>query len=348
LLGTKLAPIAFAVALICAGQSSTITGTLAGQITMEGFLHFRIRPWLRRLVTRSIAIIPAVVTIAISGERGTGQLLVLSQVILSLQLPFAVVPLVKFTSSGKKMGDFATPKLIAAIAWVVAAVIIALNAKLVYDTITDLSASAGAYRWLLLGTIVPSTLGLLGLLMWMTFRREQPVAAAPQASGFEVVTVDSTMAHAVATAAAAPAHSIKRVGVAVEAAASDAQMLGYAVGLARQHKAELVLIHVVEGAGGQYHGQQAGDAEARADEQYLADVVRRLRRELSHADVPSIRSVMGFGDIRREIVRLVGEHEVDLLVLGGHGHSGIGDVIHGSTFTGVRHGVNIPVLTVRN
>src|SRR4051794_25257945 len=105
LLGSKLAPITFAIALICAGQSSTITGTLAGQITMEGFLHFRIRPWLRRLITRSMAIIPAVIVIAISGEHGTTRLLVLSQVILSLQLPFAVVPLVKFTASRKKMGD---------------------------------------------------------------------------------------------------------------------------------------------------------------------------------------------------------------------------------------------------
>src|SRR5262249_18703261 len=106
LLGTKVAPVVFAIALICAGQSSTITGTLAGQITMEGFLHFRIRPWLRRLITRSLAIIPAVIVIGISGEHGTTRLLVVSQVILSLQLPFAVVPLVKFTASRRKMGPF--------------------------------------------------------------------------------------------------------------------------------------------------------------------------------------------------------------------------------------------------
>jgi manganese transport protein len=346
LLGSKIAPIAFAVALICAGQSSTITGTLAGQITMEGFLHFRIRPWLRRLITRSIAIIPAVITIAISGEKGTGDLLVLSQVILSLQLPFAVVPLVKFTSSRKKMGDFATPKLIAAIAWVVAAVIITLNAKLVYDTIADLQQSAGAYQWLVMATIVPASAALLALLAWMTFRRE---VVAEERRGFEIVApAGTTMANAVAAAAAVPAYQIQRVGVAVEAAPSDAAMLGHAVALAKQHKAELILIHIVEGVGGQYHGPHAGDAERHADEQYLADVVKRLRRELSQAEVPSIRSVLGFGNIRREIVRLVGANEIDLLVLGGHGHSGIGDVIHGSTFTGVRHGVSIPVLTVRN
>src|SRR5207248_926245 len=109
LLGTRVAPFAFALALICAGQSSTITGTLAGQITMEGFLHFRMRPWLRRLITRSLAIVPAVVVITINGEGGTMRLLVLSQVILSLQLPFAVVPLVKFTSSKLRMQRFASP-----------------------------------------------------------------------------------------------------------------------------------------------------------------------------------------------------------------------------------------------
>jgi manganese transport protein len=366
LLGTKIAPIAFAIALICAGQSSTITGTLAGQITMEGFLHFRIRPWLRRLITRSLAIIPAVITIAISGEKGTGDLLVLSQVILSMQLPFAVVPLVKFTSSRKKMGDFATPRIIAAIAWLVAAVIIALNANLVSAKLLDWATAASgaeplddiaalgarfshfvetatAGGWALFLGMASFALALLGLLLWMTFKREKPVVHPGAAEEGE-----DTIAHAVASAAATPAHAIKRVGVAVEAAASDAAMLGYAVSLAKQHKAALVLIHVVEGAGGQYHGPVAGDAEARTDEQYLADVVTRLRRDLPQAEVPLIRSVLGYGDVRREIVRLVGENQIDLLVLGGHGHSGIADVIHGSTFTGVRHGVSIPVLTVRN
>jgi manganese transport protein len=107
LVGTSLSSAVFAIALLCAGQSSTLTGTLAGQIVMEGFLRIRIRPWLRRLITRSLAIIPAAFVIALQGERGTYQLLILSQVILSLQLPFAIVPLVQFTSSRDKMGRFA-------------------------------------------------------------------------------------------------------------------------------------------------------------------------------------------------------------------------------------------------
>src|SRR5262249_14715073 len=159
--------------LICAGQSSTITGTLAGQITMEGFTHIRIRPWLRRLITRSIAIIPAVIVIAISGDHGTYKLLILSQVILSLQLPFAVVPLVKFTSSKVKMREFASPTIIAVIAWIVAAIIIGLNAKLVIEKIGEWMEMAGSLSWLVLATSVPISLGLGALLVWMTFRQER-------------------------------------------------------------------------------------------------------------------------------------------------------------------------------
>jgi manganese transport protein len=127
LAGTSLSSSLFAIALICAGQSSTLTGTLAGQIVMEGFLRIRIRPWLRRLMTRSLAIIPAAAVIAIQGERGTYQLLILSQVVLSLQLPFAIVPLVQFTSSREKMGRFANPTWLKTIAWTVAGLIISLN-----------------------------------------------------------------------------------------------------------------------------------------------------------------------------------------------------------------------------
>jgi len=134
LVGTTLSSTLFAVALLCAGQSSTLTGTLAGQIVMEGFLHIRIRPWLRRLITRSLAIIPAAAVIAIKGEEGTYQLLILSQVILSLQLPFAIVPLVQFTSSRAKMGRFANPTWLKALAWTVAGFIISLNVWLLVLT----------------------------------------------------------------------------------------------------------------------------------------------------------------------------------------------------------------------
>jgi manganese transport protein len=136
LLGSALAPTLFGIALLCCGLNSTVTATLAGQIVMEGFINFRLAPWLRRLTTRMVAIVPAALVTIWYGEKGTGQLLILSQVILSLQLSFAVIPLVMFTASRAKMGEFVAPRWLTAVAVVIAAVIIALNAKLVFDFAT--------------------------------------------------------------------------------------------------------------------------------------------------------------------------------------------------------------------
>jgi manganese transport protein len=133
MLGVTGASALFAIALLASGQNSTLTGTLAGQIVMEGFLNIRLRPWLRRLITRLIAIIPAVIVTAISGAQGTMDLLVLSQVVLSLQLSFAVFPLVMFTSNRLKMGEFVNPLWVKLLAWTVAIVIAGLNVKLLFD-----------------------------------------------------------------------------------------------------------------------------------------------------------------------------------------------------------------------
>jgi manganese transport protein len=134
LLGIPMASFLFAIALLCSGQNSTLTGTLAGQIVMEGFLNIRLAPWLRRLITRLIAIVPAIITVAYYGQSGTAQLLIFSQVILSLQLSFAVFPLVQFTSDRAKMGEFANPRWVKVLAWTVAGLIAALNAFLLLLT----------------------------------------------------------------------------------------------------------------------------------------------------------------------------------------------------------------------
>jgi manganese transport protein len=134
LLGLGIASTLFAIALLASGLNSTVTATLAGQIVMEGFLDLRLPNWARRLVTRGVAIVPVVIVTALYGERGTGQLLVFSQVVLSMQLPFAVIPLVRFVSDRSKMGKFAIPAAVAATAWIVAAVIVILNVKLLFDT----------------------------------------------------------------------------------------------------------------------------------------------------------------------------------------------------------------------
>ena len=135
MLGTGAASVLFAVALLCSGQNATLTGTLAGQIVMEGFVNIRLRPWLRRLITRLVAIVPAIIVVLFYGEQGTGALLILSQVVLSLQLPFAVFPLVSFTSNRHKMGEFVAPRWMQVLAWLVAVIIGALNVWLLYQTI---------------------------------------------------------------------------------------------------------------------------------------------------------------------------------------------------------------------
>ena len=335
-LGTQIAPIAFALALLCAGQSSTITGTLAGQITMEGFLRFRIRPWLRRMITRTMAIVPAVLVIFWAGEKGLFQLLILSQVILSLQLSFAVVPLVRFTGSKRKMGPFANPWWLQILAWLVTAIIAMLNGKLVYEALDSWLETSGNWYWLIVLVAVPVSLGLSVLLVWMIFRREKPVMEEPEVSAEEVLSE-----------AAKIQRRFKRIGVALEAKPSDASMLAEAVSLAKSHHAELLLMHVVDGVGGTWYGIQTGDSESREDEIYLESLVHRLRSELREQDVPAVDAVLGYGDPSTELVNIAREKDVDLVVMGGHGHRGLLDLVYGQTISTVRHDLKIPIVTVR-
>src|SRR5205823_2072835 len=151
LLGTGMAGIFFAVALLCSGQSSTLTGTMAGQIVMEGFLNIRVQPWLRRLVTRSIAIVPAIIVIWLMGNEGTFRLLVLSQVVLNLQLPFAIIPLLHFTNDTKRMGSFASARLLRLGGWVTAAIVVSLNLWLAIQTMTEWANSSGRFAPLVWG-----------------------------------------------------------------------------------------------------------------------------------------------------------------------------------------------------
>jgi manganese transport protein len=211
-----------------------------------------------------------------------------------------------------------------------------LNVKLVYEQITEWIAAAGEWRWLVIVAVVPLAAGLLAMLAWMTFRRERPAAKAPEVSADEVVTKAAEMQR-----------HFKRIGVALEATTSDSTMLAEAVGLARQHRAELVLMHVVDGVGGTWYGDQTGDREARDDEAYLRSLTTRLRSELSVADVPVIDSVLGYGEASTELVDIARREKLDLVVMGGHGHRGLSDLLFGQTISGVRHGLEIPVIAVR-
>lgn len=330
LLGSTLASTLFAVALISAGQSSTLTGTLAGQIVMEGFLRFKVRPVVRRLITRSIAIVPAVIVISVKGDEGSYDLLILSQVILSLQLPFAVVPLVKFTGRRDLMGVFANRLWVRILAWCAAAVVIGLNSMLLVTTLQRWIFAAGpgaVWPWL---TVVPGAVAIALLLTYIAlpdaWRGRKAVPAAPgEVSPLRL---------------AFPRY--RRIGVALDYGVMDAKVLSHALTLARQHDAVLNLFHVVEGVGGQIHGTDADDLEAREDAAYLNRIADQVRSEGIE-----VVTALGYGRVPNAIVTLVGEQKIDVLVMGGHGHRGLQDILFGASISEVRHRLEIPVLVVQ-
>jgi manganese transport protein len=335
LLGARIAPVAFAIALIAAGQSSTVTGTLAGQVVMEGFVRIRLRPVVRRLLTRSLAILPAVVTILVFGERATGDLLVLSQVILSLQLSFAVVPLVHLVADKRWMGVHRIRPLVEATAWLVAIVIAVLNLALAKDAIAGWLRGAGAHAWLLWVTVVPLAAAILALLVYVTV---QPLVARVRgASAAPVLDVHGASALPVLAPAALP----KRLAAAVDFSAADAAVLAHAAGLARPRHGEVLLLHVVESGGARVIGEELGDRETRFDQERLEAYVEELRALGVAASWD-----LGFGDPATALADLVGSHRPELLVVGSHGHGAVGDLLLGTAIERLRHRVRVPVLVV--
>jgi len=328
LIGTALASVLFATALLASGQSSTLTGTYAGQIVMEGFIHFKMRPILRRLITRSLAIIPAVIVIWIQGDGGTYELLILSQVILSLQLPFAVVPLIRFTSDKERMGVFANMLWIKILAWGTATIIIALNARLVVNKLVNWLEEAADYSTILWLTVVPVVGAIFFILVYISlpksWRRRGPMMA-PQMEQLDVTP-----------------QRFQQIGVALDLGTMDAKVLSLARSMAQQNQAKLILLHVVEGVGGQLFGKDAYDDEAREDLEHLDRHAEQLR-----AIGIEVEAVLGFGNIPKEIVRLATEKKFDLLMMGGHGHSGWKDILFGTSVSKVRHHLKIPVMVVQ-
>jgi len=336
------APILFGVALLCAGQSSTLTGTLAGQIIMEGYLDLKIAPWARRLVTRSLALIPAVLTIALAGEQSTQGLLVLSQVVLSLQLSFAVIPLIHFTSNRRNMGEFATPRWGQVLAWASATIIVALNAKLVSDKIAEwVTIAAGSGRsigpvplsWAVGGSLYGIASAALALLAWVTVK---PMVrpALPWKPEPEV---------ALDWADALRPRRVARIGVALERGPGDSEILSRALGLAEPGSTSLILLHVADTPVSRFLGEETADRETGADERYLAEVVAVLRAK-GYDAVPVL--LHGPDRARRLIGQLKAE-PVDLLVVGSHGHGLVRDLLFGQTVDKVRHGLDIPMLISR-
>ena len=337
LLGTKWASTLFGVALVAAGQSSTITGTLAGQIVMEGYLNLRIAPWLRRLITRLIAIVPAYVVILLYGEGETGALLVFSQVVLSLQLGFAIIPLIHFTSDKEKMGEFVNKTWVTVSAWLIAVIIVGLNVKLVLQEVQGWLIAAGDNAWIVAVTVVPLCLAAFGLLIYITIkpiidkRRVEKETGMPHglAAHLDLLEINEAILY-------------KRIAVCIDFSKMDGLTIERAL-LQGGKDANYLLLHVVETAGAMVYGSEIKDSESDRDAVALKDYTAQLREKGYRVDYQ-----VGFGNPKNTIPAMVKSFDADLLVMGAHGHKFFKDLILGATVDSVRHRVGIPVLIVQN
>ncbi|HVW83981.1 MAG TPA: Nramp family divalent metal transporter [Bryobacteraceae bacterium] len=333
LLTTVIASKLFGIALFCSGQSSTLTGTMAGQIIMEGFLNIRVQPWLRRLVTRLLAIVPAFVVIWLSGNGGTLKLLILSQVVLNLQLPFAIVPLIHFTSDSQRMGPFASGWKLRIAGWATAVVVVGLNIWLAAQSIQEWVNGAGEWAPLVWVVSILASGALLGLLVWITVQPYRRASAATATLGLEQ-----------ASAELIGVPHYRRILVPLDHSSLDRLALSHAAGLAERNHARLYLLHVEEGVTSQIYGSESSTAEVEAGRQYLDNIVKSL----AEVDIDVETAIRHGSNPRKEIVRYAREIEPDLLVMGAHGHGGIKDLIFGNTINPVRHRLNIPILVVRD
>jgi len=329
LLGSRLAPILFAVALIAAGQSSTLTGTLAGQIVMEGYLQLRINPWLRRLLTRLIAIVPAVIVILIYGEEKVDDLLVFSQVVLSLQLGFAVIPLIHFVSDKATMGAFAIKTYVKIGAWLVAIILVFLNVKLVAEQTIQLFESNAMWYWKLI--LVLAILAFASLFLVMTFL---PVLKKRRQKQRAIMHGETVVLQNLAV------KQTTRIAISLDFSASDEKLIAYAI--AQGHTSvTYILLHVVESVSARYSGEASDDEETREDKQRLENYVMQMQKMGYKAEF-----TLGYRNRVKEIIRIVKESKADMLVMGAHRHSGLKDYIFGETIEDVRHALAIPVLIV--
>jgi manganese transport protein len=330
MLGTEWAPRLFAVALIAAGQSSTLTGTLAGQIVMEGYLNLRIAPWIRRLITRLLAIIPALITIIYFGEEATGKLLILSQVILSLQLGFAVIPLIHFVSDREKMKEFVIPGYVKIAAWLSAIIIVGLNGRMVYQQIMDW-VNESSNPVVIFTLVVPLVLLAAALLLYITFR---PLFrhAFPEAKSPHGITQNMEPVQI---------RKYSRIAIAIDFSSVDSQNISSALSQGGT-SAHYALIHIVESAGALVMKGEIRDFESQSD---LAQL-NRYGEQLREAGY-DVQIKIGYGNPKTAIPQQVREFNADLLVMGAHGHRGFKDFLFGTTVDKVRHRIKIPLLIVR-
>jgi len=330
MLGSALAPILFAVALIAAGQSSTITGTLAGQVVMEGYLNLRLQPWIRRLLTRLIAIVPAVIAITYFGDSATGKLLILSQVILSLQLGFAVIPLIHFVSDKKRMGEFVVPFWQKYLAWTAAIIIISLNVKLVYNEIYNLITTTDN-PMLVSFTVVPISLFCFIMLLYVFIlpfiTKGKSLSKSEFHSDLKPLEITGNK-------------TIERIAVTVDFSKSDNKAINRALQLGSPNST-LILIHVLESTNAVVYGENAFDLEREEDVMKLKQYQQQLENQGIKSEIQ-----LGFGMPKQSIPQLVKKNNCDMLVMGTHGHQVFKDLLLGTTVESVRHKIDIPLVLV--
>ena len=324
----NLAPILFAVALIAAGQSSTITGTLAGQIIMEGYLRLRINPIMRRLITRLLAIIPALIVIIIYGESEVDALLVFSQVILSLQLGFAIIPLIHFVSDKKTMGIFTIKPIIKIGAWLIASILIFLNCKMLINEVTGIFDSAALLPKLL---VIGAGLLFASLLIYILIH---PLLKTKKKPGSIQMHPDAK------SIGDLPIPHFNKIAVALDFTENDKKLIAYALGQGRENTTYL-FIHIVESASAKLLGKESDDFETRKDNEQMEFYIQSLKERGLKA-----HGFIGFKNRAKEIIKIVVEQKADMLVVGAHRHTGLKDFIYGETINTVRHELQIPVLVV--
>ncbi len=330
LFGTA-APTFFAIALIASGQSSTITGTLAGQIVMEGHLNIRIRPWLRRLITRLLAIIPALFTILYFGSEALGSLLVLSQVVLSLQLGFAVIPLIHFTSERRFMKEFTIKLWVKILAWLSAAIIVYLNIQLVVQQINEWINGAGSDKFWIYVIVIPLSIACLALLFYVfihPFLSKEMGEKTQLPHGYAAQLLENASV------------KYQHIGIAIDFSGKDEKIIQNAIMIGGK-TASYTFIHVVESAAARYLGMNAQDYETELDKTNLAQY-RQLLQKMDYKAATQI----GFGNPAAEMAKIITKNDIDLLVMGAHGHKRFKDLLYGSTIDTLRHKIKIPVMVI--
>lgn len=329
LLGSSLAPILFAVALIAAGQSSTVTGTLAGQIIMEGHLQLRIQPWMRRLLTRVLAILPALITCFILGEGATGKLLVMSQFVLSMQLPFAIVPLIFFTGDKKIMGEFVVRPLFKVLGWLAVILIAGLNFYFIISEVNGLvhDDSISFISKFLVSIVCVYVYVILFFIMIYPALMKNKKQKAFLLHGENKIRIQNL-------------DKPKNIYVTVDFSSSDNKALNHAVQMGGK-EAVYSLLHVVETPGAIIYGADTVDFESRKDIEMIEEYVHQLKSQGYNTNF-----LIGYGNPKQSIPELINKHGADVLVIGTHGHGGFKDLFFGTTVEAVRHKTTIPLLVV--